>query len=69
MSERNYLLVSAIVFGLFAFLHLVRVLAHWSIQIGNVTFPLWGSWIALVVGVVLTVWAFRSMSEWKRSHP
>ncbi|MBF2003015.1 MAG: hypothetical protein IGS38_20110 [Synechococcales cyanobacterium M58_A2018_015] len=69
MNERNYLLVSAIVFGLFAFLHLVRVLAHWSIQIGSVTFPLWGSWIALVIGVVLTVWAFRSMSEWKRSHP
>lgn len=69
MNERNYLLISAIVFALFAFLHLVRVIAHWSIQIGTVTFPLWGSWLALLIGIVLSVWAFRLMTEWARSHP
>ncbi|NJR62241.1 MAG: hypothetical protein HC769_27515 [Cyanobacteria bacterium CRU_2_1] len=69
MSERNYLLVSAILFALLALLHLVRVITHWSIQIGTVTFPLWGSWLALLIGVVLSVWAFRLMYEWRRSHP
>ena len=69
MSERNYLLISAILFTIFSFLHLVRVITHWSIQIGTVTFPIWGSWLALLIGIVLSVWAFRLMNEWRRSHP
>jgi lipopolysaccharide export LptBFGC system permease protein LptF len=69
MSERNYLLTSAIVFALFALLHLVRVITHWSIQIGAVTFPFWGSWLVFIIFAVLSVWAFRLMSEWKQSHP
>lgn len=69
MSERNYLLTSAILFALLAVLHLVRIIAHWSIQIGTATFPLWGSWLALLVGIVLSLWAFRLMSEWRQSHP
>lgn len=69
MSERNYLLTSAILFALLAVLHLVRIIAHWSIQIGTATFPLWGSWLALLVGIALSLWAFRLMSEWRQSHP
>jgi hypothetical protein len=69
MSERNYLLISAIIFAFFALLHLVRVIAHWSVQIGTATFPLWGSWVALAIGITLSVWAFRLMSDWRRSHP
>lgn len=69
MSERNYLLISAIIFALFAVLHLIRVVTQWSIQIGIVTFPLWGSWLALIVGMMLSVWAFRLMFQWSRSHP
>lgn len=69
MSERNYLLISAIVFVLFALLHLVRVMTHWSVQIGTVTFPLWGSWLALIIGIMLSAWALRLMFEWNRSHP
>lgn len=69
MSERNYLLISAIIFALLALLHLVRVITHWSVQIGTVTFPLWGSWLVLVIGITLSVWAFRLMFEWSRSHP
>lgn len=68
MSERNYLLISAVVFALVALLHLIRLFTHWSIQIGTMMFPLWGSWVALVIGIVLSIWAFRLMSKWGQSH-
>jgi hypothetical protein len=69
MNERNYLLISAMIFAFMGLLHLVRVITHWSVQIGAVTFPLWGSWLALLLAAVLCVWAFRLMSDWRRSHP
>ena len=68
MSERNYLLISAILFGLIAILHLVRVIGNWSIQIGTAMFPIWGSWLALLIAAMLCVWAFRLVTEWPRSH-
>jgi hypothetical protein len=69
MSERNYLIISAIIFAVVALLHLVRLLAHWSVQVGAVTFPLWGSWLGLIIGAGLSIWAFRLSSHWKRRRP
>ncbi len=68
MSEKNYLLISATFFALVAFLHFLRLLTHWSVQIGTVTIPLWGSWLGLLFGAALSLWAFRLMSTWKSSH-
>ena len=68
MSEKNYLLVSATFFALVAFLHFLRLFTHWSVQIGTVTVPLWGSWLGLLLGAALSIWAFRLMSMWKNSH-
>ncbi|BAU63543.1 hypothetical protein STA3757_09080 [Stanieria sp. NIES-3757] len=68
MSEKNYILISATVFALVALLHLVRLLTHWSFQIGTMTVPLWGSWLGLLIGATLSIWAFRLLSQWKISH-
>ncbi len=68
MSEKNYILISAIVFALVALLHLVRLFTHWSFQIGAMTVPLWGSWLGLLIGATLSIWAFRLLSQWKISH-
>ena len=68
MSEKNYLLISAIVFALVALLHFVSLFTHWSFQIGTVTVPLWGSWLGLLIGATLSIWAFRLLSQWKISH-
>ena len=68
MSEKNYILISAIVFALVALLHLVRLFTHWSFQIGAVTVPLWGSWLGLLIGATLSIWAFRLLSQWKITH-
>jgi hypothetical protein len=68
MSEKNYLLISATIFALFALLHVVRLVTHVSVQVGAVAFPLWGSWLVLIIGAALSIWAFRLMSQWKQSH-
>lgn len=68
MSEKNYLLISAIIFSLVALLHLVRLFTHWSFQIGAMTVPLWGSWLAVLIGATLSIWAFRLFSQWKLTH-
>ena len=68
MSEKNYILVSAIIFALVALLHLVRLFTHWSFQIGAVAVPFWGSWLGLLIGTALSIWAFRLLSQWKITH-
>jgi hypothetical protein len=68
MSEKNYLLISATIFALVALLHMVRLVTHVSVQVGAVAFPLWGSWLGLIIGAALSVWAFRLISQWRRSH-
>lgn len=68
MSEKNYLLISATIFTLVALLHFVRLFTHWSFQIGAVTVPLWGSWLGLLIGATLSIWAFRLLSQWKITH-
>ena len=68
MSEKNYLLISATIFGLVALLHGVRLFTHWSFQIGAVTVPLWGSWLGLFIGATLSIWALSLISQWNVSH-
>lgn len=68
MSEKNYILISAAIFTLVALLHFVRLFTHWSFQIGAVTVPLWGSWLGLLIGATLSIWAFRLLSQWKITH-
>jgi hypothetical protein len=68
MSEKNYIIISATIFAMVALLHLVRLVTHWSFQFGAVSVPLWGSWLALIIGTALSIWAFRLLSQWKVSH-
>ncbi|MGF1539435.1 MAG: hypothetical protein ACFCU5_03125 [Pleurocapsa sp.] len=68
MSEKNYILISATIFALITLVHLVRLFTHWSFQLGAMTFPFWGSWLVVLIGVVLSIWAFRLLSRWKLTH-
>ena len=68
MNEKTYLLISATIFALVALLHFLRLFAHLSVQIGSVTFPFWGSWLGLLIGATLSIWALRLMYEWKSSR-
>jgi hypothetical protein len=68
MTEKNYLIISATIFALVALLHFARLFTHWSFQIGMLTVPLWGSWLGLLIGAALSIWAFRLLSQWNISH-
>jgi hypothetical protein len=55
---RAYLLISGVLFGAVAVLHLLRLLYRWPAQIAAVAMPLWVSGIGLIVAALLCVWAF-----------
>ncbi|RDS84110.1 hypothetical protein [Dyella psychrodurans] len=58
--QRNYALISSVVFGLVTVLQITRVLEQWPVQIGPIQIPLWFSWIAAIFAASLCIWGFRS---------
>ena len=58
-SDRAYLLISGVIFGLVAMLHLVRVVNGWQFEVGPWSLPMWPSWLGAVLPAVLCGWAFR----------
>ena len=58
MCLQVYLLISGIIFGLVAVLHLVRLVWKVSVQFGSKVLPMRISWGGLVAATVLCVWAF-----------
>lgn len=59
MNKKNYIIVSAILFGLVALLHLLRTLMGWEVFIGTHSLPVSRSWIVFGITVCLAAWAFR----------
>ncbi len=59
MSQRSFLLVSAIVFTLVFLLHVLRLVYGWSAMIGGWTVPIWVSWIGAMVSGFLALEGFR----------
>ena len=54
-----YSLISGVIFGLIALGHLIRVINGWTLVIGQFSAPMWVSYVAIVVSVVLCVWGIR----------
>ena len=54
----RYVVVSGVIFGFIALAQLLRALMQVPVQIGSVEFPVWGSWVAVVVAGILCAWAF-----------
>jgi hypothetical protein len=59
MSQRSFLLVSAMVFTLVCLLHVLRLVYGWSAMIGGRTVPIWVSWVGVVVSGFLALEGFR----------
>jgi hypothetical protein len=55
---RTYLVITGILFGVVALMHLWRLAAGWPIQIAALSVPLWVSVIGLLVPGGLCIWAF-----------
>jgi len=71
MATTPYLVVSGTVFGLVTTLHLLRLFYGWPVRIGELTLPMWISWLGLVFAGTLCIWAFRlaSKSQQGRTEP
>ena len=59
MDQRTYNTVTAILFLVIAALHLLRIVFGWPAQIGELSIPMWVSWLALVVSGALAWSGFR----------
>lgn len=63
---RAYILVSGVLFGVIALLHIARLLLDWQAQIAGWEVPLWLSWIAVFAAGALCAWALSALRETRR---
>jgi hypothetical protein len=63
MNEKNYLIVSGVIFGLQTVGQLIRLIFQIPAQVGTLNIPVWPSALGLLVTVSLCVWAFRLASK------
>lgn len=62
-SNQIYLVVSAIIFGLVAIIHLVRALNNWAFIVGPVSLPISASWVGFIITAALCLWAVRLITS------
>ena len=59
MNQQAYFFLTRILFGVVAWMHLLRILNHWAVTIGPWAIPMWVSWLGLALAGSLCVWAIR----------
>lgn len=59
MEYKNYCIVSGIFFCLVALAHAVRVVYEVAVYVEGYSVPMFFSWAAIVVPLLLASWAFR----------
>ena len=59
MTEKTFVTISAVIFGLVALLHLLRLVMGWSVGIESWTVPMWVSWLGLLVAGSLSLYGAR----------
>lgn len=59
MDQKNYNLVTGLLFSLFTLGHVYRSLTGGDLVMGAVSIPLWASWLAIVIAGFLAFSAFR----------
>ncbi len=57
--KKSYAIVSTILFGLVALLHLIRAFLGWNVAIGDYMLPVERSWIVFGATICLTAWGIR----------
>ena len=59
MNHKPYLFLSAVIFALVGVMHLLRAANGWMFQIHTWAMPVAISWVAGLVAIMLSIWAFR----------
>jgi len=57
-----YAAVSAVIFAIVSVMHVVRLINRWPVVIGPYNISMNASWVALVVGALLSIWGFMQLS-------
>jgi hypothetical protein len=63
MTARNFCILAAVIFAIIAILQLVRALIGWPVTVGNITVPIWLSWIAAIVAAGLAWFGYQASSR------
>ena len=58
MNRNAYFFLTAMIFSVVGFVHLVRIVLAWDAAIGGWSVPMWVSWLALVVSAALAYFGF-----------
>ena len=58
MTPRTYSLIGGIIFSLVALLHALRLLRGWHVMIGDLSVPVWVSWLGLAIAGYLAYEGF-----------
>ena len=53
MSQKNFNMFAGVLFLWIALIHGARLLIGWEAALGGVALPVWVSWVALVVGLIM----------------
>ncbi|MBI2100844.1 MAG: hypothetical protein HYT47_02390 [Candidatus Vogelbacteria bacterium] len=53
MKPRKYFVITSMIFTLIGILHLVRIIKGYEAQIGSFVIPLWVSWLAVILALIL----------------
>ena len=59
MTQRTFSLIAAAVFSLIALGHALRLLFGWHVVIGDLSVPVWVSWLGLVIAGYLAYQGFQ----------
>jgi len=59
MSQHAFLLVAAVVFGLIALGHVIRIVFNVAFVVRDIPVPMWGSGLAVVIMAYLAYQGFR----------
>ena len=58
-DTKTFLQVTGIVFGIVGVLHLYRAISSWTLIVEGFTIPVWFSFVAGVLILGLSYWAFK----------
>jgi len=59
MSVKVYLIVTMLLFLSFAAVHFCRLFQGWSMVMGGLVLPLWGSYVVVLIALLLIAWGIQ----------
>ena len=59
MGNRPYTLIAAIIFGIMALAHILRLFVKFQVVVGTHPLPMWGSIVAIVITGLLSWGLFK----------